>query len=309
MTEPTQWEKDTLQTLLFETLKEQRRKRRWGIFFKLVFFGFIAFFIFLSKHTQQTTFNRNKPHVAVINIHGIIDDNGQASANKVITALHDAYEEKNLQAVILSINSPGGSSVQSSYMYDEVMRLRTLNKKIPVYAVCEDYCASGGYYIAASAASIYANPGSLVGSIGAMINGFGAVDALHKLGIERRLITSGSDKGFLDPFSPLKKTDEAIAQTMLDEVHQQFIQDVKAGRGDRLKITDDLFSGRAWTGTGAKPLGLIDGFGSVDKVARDIIKNDNLIRYNDENNLLAQLSGQFGTSFKQAIQSELITRW
>lgn len=305
MAEPRSWEQETLQKLLFETLKEQRRKRRWNIFFKLLFVFLVIFLFFLAHRSNDSTLKRAKSHVAVIQIHGVIDSEGDASAESIIEALHDAYEEKSLQAVILQINSPGGSGVQSSYIYNEVMRLRELHKKIPIYAVCEDYCASGGYYIAASTQAIYANQASLVGSIGAMINGFGVVGAMQKVGVERRLITAGNDKGFLDPFSPMKKTDEVIAQQMLNEVHQQFIQDVKTGRGNRLKVADDTFSGRAWTGIGAKPLGLIDDFGSVDSVARDVIKNTNIVHYNSANDFLAHLRGQFSSSFKQAIHSEL----
>ncbi|OGT15117.1 MAG: hypothetical protein A3G71_06875 [Gammaproteobacteria bacterium RIFCSPLOWO2_12_FULL_38_14] len=302
MAESKSWEQDTLQKLLFETLKEQRRKRRWNIFFKLIFFSLAAFIIF---STNSTDFILTKPHTAVIAIHGIIASGNQASADNVIAALEKAFDEKNTQGIILDINSPGGSAVQASYIYNEIVRQRALHKNIPLYATCQDACASAAYYIASGAQAIYANPASLVGSIGSLIDGFGFTGTMDKLGVQRRLITSGMNKGFLDPFSPLSKEDEAYAKHMLDEVHSLFIHDVKQGRGNRLKITDETFSGRVWTGISGKALGLIDGFGSVETVTRDILKSKNIIRYNDENDLLQQLSGRFTSSLKQSIKSEL----
>lgn len=305
MADNPSWEQETLQKLLFDTLKEQRRKRRWGIFFKLSFFALIIFAFFLTSHSGDAALKRNKPHVAVINVNGTIDSEGQASAKTIISALEEAYNEKNVQGIILDINSPGGSPVQAAYLYNAVMRLRQTHPKTPIYAVCEDVCASAAYYVAASAQSIYANEASLVGSIGALINGFGFVESMQKIGVERRLITSGDQKGFLDPFSPLKKSDELIAQTMLNEIHQQFIHDVKRGRGKRLIINADTFSGRAWTGIGAKNQGLIDGFGSVEDIARLHLKNETLLDYNPNNDFLAQLSGKFGTEFRHQILSQL----
>lgn len=308
MADNTAWEQETLQKLLLETLKEQRRKRRWGIFFKLAFLALIIFSFFWASHSHDSTLKRSKPHTAMINIHGIIDSEGQASADEILSVLKDVYDDGNAQAIILRINSPGGSPVQAAYIYNEILRQRALHKAIPIYAVCEDVCASAAYYIASSAQNIYANQASLVGSIGALINGFGFVDAMQKVGVQRRLITSGSDKGFLDPFSPLKKSDEVIAQTMLDEVHQQFIHDVKRGRGQRLKIDDQTFSGRAWTGIGAKAQGLIDGFGSVDDVARNVVKNSNVVCYNPDDDFLSHLTGKFGTEFRNNVLSQLSPR-
>lgn len=304
MADQPNWEQATLEKLLLETLAEQRRKRRWGIFFKLIFLVFIAVGLFWSQQSSKTDLKRTRPHTAVIAIHGIIDDNSQASADAVMEALQEAFDEKNVQGIILAINSPGGSAVQASYLYNEVLRLRNLHKNIPIYAVCEDFCASAAYYVASSTQAIYANPASLVGSIGVMIESFGLTEAMNKLGIQRRLIIAGDNKGFLDPFSPLKKPDLAYAQQMLDEVHAKFIQDVKQGRGNRLKINNETFSGRAWTGIGAKPLGLIDDFGSTGSVARDVIKNKNIVPYNAKNTLFEQLAGEFNSSFKHAIQSE-----
>ena len=305
MTHLNDFEQNTLRDLLFETLKEQRLKRRWSIFFKFLYLIIAILFFWWMLTPDDSSFATSKPHAALIDIRGTIDDNSQASARNVMNALKDAYKEPNVKGIILRINSPGGSPVQASYIYNEVIRLKHLNPKKPIYAVCEDLCTSAAYYIASSSDAIYANPSSLVGSIGALIDGFGFVGTEQKVGVERRLITSGTNKGFLDPFSPLRKDDEAYAHEMLDQIHSQFIVDVKRGRGTRLKDTPEIFSGRVWTGIGAKPLGLIDDFGSADSVARDIIKTKNTVNYTVKSNLFDQLSSRIGTICNQVIHDQM----
>lgn len=291
-----QWEKETVEKLLFSTLKEQRSKRRWGIFFKLLFFGYIFLMTWaLWPHNSSLT-SLTKPHVAKIDIDGQIGSDDQASADNIIDSLDDAYKDSNTKAIILDINSPGGSAVQAATVYDEIMRQKQLHKDIKVYAVCEDACASAAYYMASATDDIYANQASLVGSIGVLIDGFGFNDAMNKIGVQRRLLTAGDHKGFLDPFSPENPTDLKYAQGMLDSVHSQFIQSVERGRGNRLKITPDTFSGLIWTGNQALGMGLIDGFGTTDTVARDIIKNKNIVDYTEQQGLFDKFSNNIGAS-------------
>lgn len=299
------WEQKTLEKLVLESLKEQKRRRRWGVFFKLLFFIFLFSVLYLLWPSNDlSTASRNKKHVALININGIIAANNEASADNVIDALQDAYKDKSTKAVILSINSPGGSPVQASQIYDEVRYLENKHSNIKVYAVCSDLCASAAYFIASSANNIYADPASLVGSIGVLLEGFGFVDTMHKIGVERRLFTSGSHKGFLDPFSPVKPDEEQYAQSLLDNVHQQFIQKVQQGRGNRLKNDPNLFSGLVWTGNQALSLGLIDGYGDVLSVARDVIKIDDVEDYTIKPSIFDQISGNFGAKFAHSIASE-----
>ncbi|MES1987377.1 MAG: S49 family peptidase [Pseudomonadota bacterium] len=266
------WSLDALEKVLIANVEEQRRRRRWGIFFNSVFLCLLAILVFSMLPINYSNNKQHKPHVALIDLHGTVSDSGGIDADSVATSLKEAYDDKNTKAVILRINSPGGTPVQAAYIYDEVRRMEKLYPAIPVYAVCTDVCASAAYYIASAANQIYANPASLVGSIGVLIDDFGFPDTLKKFGVQRRLITSGSRKGFLDPFSPLSKADQQYAVSMLNDVHQQFIQSVQNGRGKRLKQQDPLlFSGLPWTGKQAIKLGLIDGFGSTGYVAREII--------------------------------------
>lgn len=291
-----QWEKETVEKLLFSTIKEQRSKRRWGIFFKLLFFGYIFLMTWaLWPHNTNLSY-LTKPHVAKIDIDGQIDSSAQASADNIIDSLDDAYKDANTKAIILEINSPGGSAVQAATVYDEIMRQKQLHKNIKVYAVCSDACASAAYYMASAADEIYANQASLVGSIGVLIDGFGFTDAMNKIGVQRRLLTSGDHKAFLDPFSPENPNDLKYAQGMLDSVHAQFIQSVEQGRGNRLKISSDTFSGLVWTGKQALSMGLIDGFGTTDTVARDIIKNKNIVDYTQQPDFFDNLSKNIGAS-------------
>ncbi len=299
------WEQKTLEKLVLESLKEKKRQRRWGVFFKLLFFIFLfAVLYLLWPNNDWSAAGRVKEHTALITIDGVIAADKQANADDTIQALQDAFKEKNTKAIILSINSPGGSPVQASQIYEEIRYLRAAHKKIKVYAVCSDLCASAAYFIASAADDIYADPSSLVGSVGVLLDGFGFVDGMHKLGVERRLMTAGSHKGFLDPFSPMKPEDEHYAQAMLDSVHTQFIKKVQQGRGDRLKSDPNLFSGLVWTGTQALPLGLIDGFGDVNSVARSVIKCDNIVDYSIKPNLLDQVFGSLGAQFAHSIGSQ-----
>ncbi len=287
----------TLEKLLLATLKEQKSQRRWKIFFRLSYLIiFIALFVFVRNSLSPSSADNTKAHTALITLEGEISSTSNANASDIISSLDAAFEDKNTQGVILSINSPGGSPVQSSEIYNEIKRQRQLHPKIKLYAVCADVCASGSYYVAAAADDIYVNPSSLVGSIGVLMDGFGFVGTMNKLGVERRLATAGSHKGFMDPFSPESANDKLYLQSMLDDLHNQFIHNVKAGRGDRLKDDPDLFSGLVWAGDRAVQLGLADGFGSVNEVARNIIKAENIVDYTQKPNPLSSLMSVLGVS-------------
>ena len=296
-----QIERDALHTLLGEVVKEQRAARRWKIFFRL---AFIAIFLILlavlfSDGTTTTTNN----HTAVVNLRGIIMDEAQASSPYINEGLDNAFKNPHSKGVVLYINSGGGSPVQSSDIYEHIMSLKKEYPDKKLYAVCSDVCASGAYYIAAAADEIYANKSSIVGSIGVKMNGFGYVDTMDKVGVTRRLITAGEDKGFLDPFAPLVPEEVSHAQHMLNIVHQQFINDVKKGRGNRLQDDPDLFSGLIWTGEEAFSLGLIDGFGDVDYVARDVIKEKDIVDYSYQGGLLQRLSHSMSSETATQIAS------
>ena len=303
----SQWEHNTLEKLLFNTLKEQRAKRRWSIFFKLLFFTLLVSFLaalWLKPATLPNS-TKTKPHIGLIDVRGIISDSAPANADNVIESLKNAFDNKNTQAIVLRINSPGGSPVQASQIYQEIRYLRTQHPTIKLYAVCGDLCASAAYYIASASEDIYADPSSLVGSIGVRMDSFGFVDTMKKLGVERRLITAGDHKGFLDPFSPQKPDEKQIAEHMIQGVHQQFINAVKQGRGARLKENPELFSGLAWNGQEALALGLIDGFGDLNSVSRDLIKNKNIVDYTVKPGLLEQLSDRMGASFAAKMGTSL----
>ena len=303
----SQWKREALETLFFNTLKEQRAKRRWSVFFKLLFFILlIGFLIILWPNSANlSNSNKTKAHIGLIDIRGIIDSSAPANADNIIEGLQNAFDDKTTQAVILRINSPGGSPVQASQIYREIRYLQTKHPNIKTYAICDDLCASAAYYIASASDAIYANPASLVGSIGVLMDGFGFAETMKKLGIERRLIIAGTHKGFLDPFSPEKPDEKKIAENMLGDVHQQFINAVKEGRGSRLKENSELFSGLAWSGQEALPLGLIDGFGDLASLSRDLIKDKNIVDYTVKPGLLQQLSDRIGASFAEKISTEL----
>lgn len=286
------WERQTLEKLAFAALAEQRLRRRWGIFFKSL--GFVYLLVLLATLVDWGGAAHEEKHTAMVYLNGVIDSRGEASAEKMISALQQAFEEKNVVGVVLRINSPGGSPVQAGMVNDEIKRLRTKYPDKPLYAVVEDLCASGGYYVAAAADKIYVNKASIVGSIGVLMDGFGFTGTMDKMGIERRLLTAGENKGFLDPFSPQEARQKAHAQVMLDDIHKQFIDVVKTGRGNRLKETPDMFSGLMWTGAQSIQLGLADDFGSVDSVARDVIKAEKVLDYSVKDNIAERFAKRLG---------------
>lgn len=297
-----------LEKLVMSSVLEQRRARRWGIFFKVLTFAYLFVILALfSNPIEHSAVGSNKPHTAIIDIVGVISADEAASADNIVTSLRDAFDEPNAKAVILRINSPGGSPVQAGYIYDEIKRLKALKPEKRVYAVIADIGASGGYYIAAAADAIYADKASLVGSIGVTAAGFGFVGAIEKLGVERRNYTSGEHKSFLDPFLPEKPEEVEIWKNVLDSTHQQFIRQVEAGRGDRLKKDDPLlYSGVVWSGEQALPLGLIDGLGSSGYVAREIVGVEDLVDYTLHENPLEALVNRLGASVgKQVAQTVL----
>ena len=299
------WERDVISRLAFAALKEQRRTRRWGIFFKVLTFAYIGLILFYFSGQWAGEPITKGRHTALIEIQGMIADNMEASADNIISGLRAAYKDKNTAGIILRINSPGGSPVQAGYVYDEVNRLRDEHPDVPIYAVITDICASGGYYIAASADEIYADKASLVGSIGVLMDGFGFVDGMHKLGIERRLITAGDHKGFLDPFAPLQEADVKHVKGMLGEIHNQFIAMVKQGRGERLKDSPDLFSGLIWTGEKGVELGLVDGLGSASYVARELINQERIVDYTIRPNYLDRFAERIGMAMVNVLATRI----
>lgn len=292
------WERQALEKVALAAVAEQRRARRWGIFFKLVGFVylFLLLFVLLGWISQTTEVGFPGKHTALVDLRGVIAPDSRASAELMIKGLRKAFDDSNTAGVILRINSPGGSAVQAGMISDEIRQLRKEHPKVPIYAVVEDVCASGAYYVASATDKIFVNRASLVGSIGVLIEGFGFSDALQKLGVHRRLITAGKHKGFLDPFSPLSPEDRAYAEKMVEQVHQQFIAAVKAGRGARLKDSPDLFSGLVWTGETSVELGLADGFGTTDNVARDVIKAKEIVDYTPQQSLVERVAHRIGTS-------------
>ena len=281
---------------------EQRRNRRWGIFFKMLFVLYLSTFliIYIVKNTEFGSFSTHK-HSALIEINGVIAANTEARADYVITGLRRAFKDENTQGVILRINSPGGSPVQAGYINDEIIRLREKHPDIPIYTVITDMCASGGYYIAASTDKIYANKASIVGSIGVIMAGFGFVETIEKLGIERRLLHAGGNKGFMDPFQPLKTAEATHVQGILNEIHQQFIDVVKHGRGVRLKDDEKLFSGLIWTGSESIKLGLVDELASASQVARDVIGAEDMIDYTKRESYLDEFAKNIGSAMLQSM--------
>lgn len=306
MAESENWERQALEKLALAAVTEQRRARRWGIFFKFLGFGYLflvlVIFLGMANHNELAV---TKPHTAMVSIDGVIAADKDASAEHVIDALQKAFDDKHAKGVILRINSPGGSPVQAGMINDEVKRLRTLHPKTAVYAVVEDICASGGYYVAVSADKIYVDKASLIGSIGVRMDGFGFTGTMDKLGVERRLLTAGENKGFLDPFSPVEPKQKEYAQSMLGEIHMQFIDVVKAGRGKRLKETPDTFSGLVWTGAKSIELGLADAYGSIESVARDVIKAEDIIDYTPRSSFADRFAKRFGAAAAAAFSSNV----
>ncbi len=287
------WERDVLEKLALSSVQEQRRSRRWGIFFKALGFIYLFTILFMVSGWFTGDVNKMGKHTALIDLQGVIASD-KASADQMISGLKDAFEDKNTQGVIMRINSPGGSPVQAGQINDEIHRQRGLHPNIPFYVVVDDICASGGYYIAVAADKIFVDKASLVGSIGVLMDGFGFTQTMEKLGVERRLITAGANKGFLDPFSPTNPQQEAYAKQMVAEIHAQFIQVVRQGRGKRLKETPDTFSGLVWSGQKSIELGLADGLGTVESVARDVIKAKDIVDFTPHEGIADRLAGKFG---------------
>jgi protease-4 len=290
------WERAALEKIAVAAIQEQRRARHWGIFFKLLLFIYLFALLFIWLGWTGKKETSASKHTAMVEIRGVIGPESAASADNVVSGLQDAFKDKRTQGVILRINSPGGSPVQAGYINDEVRRLRAKYPNIPLYAVVQDLCASGGYYVAVSADKIYVDKASLVGSIGVIIGGFGFVGTLEKLGIERRAYTAGENKDFLDPFQPEKPEDKEHAKKMLGEIHQQFINVVRQGRGKRLKESPEIFSGLVWTGERSVELGLADALGSLEYVAREVIKAEKVVDYTPDDNVFETLSKRLGTS-------------
>ena len=289
-----QWERGLIEKLATEALKEQRRARRWGIFWKLLTFAYLTFIIVMAIDWKEGGDLKGGKHTALVDVRGVIGPGTDSSADKVMLALQAAFKDKNTQGVVMRINSPGGSPVQAQSIYDEMKRLRLKYPGIPLYAVVEDLCASGGYYVAAAADKIYVAKGSIVGSIGVRMDGFGVVGLMEKLGVESRLITAGKNKALLDPFHPLQEEHKQIALELIGEIHNQFIAAVKEGRGKRLKETPDMFSGLIWSGARSVELGLADGFGGLDYVARDVIKAEDVVDYTQKDNIAEKFARRFG---------------
>jgi protease-4 len=288
------WDQATMEKLMFATLEEQRAARRWRNFFRLSWLALIVFLLWAAMHRSPAA-DKTTPHTAVIEIKGEIASGADASAEFIIAAMRAAFEDDGAKAVVLLINSPGGSPVQAGIVYDEIRRLKAKYKK-PVYAVVEESCASAAYYIASATDKIFVDKASIVGSIGVLMDGFGFTGLMDKLGVERRLMTAGENKGFLDPFSPQTDKQRAFAQTMLDQIHRQFIDAVKAGRGARLKETPELFSGLFWTGQQAVEMGLADQLGNIDFVAREIVKAEEVVDYTRRDNVAERLAKKFGAA-------------
>jgi protease-4 len=299
------WERETIKKLAFAALNEQRRSRRWTMVFRGLVIVWLFSFLGLAIIGEREANIELGAHTALIEIQGVIADDAEASADNVVSALRKAFKNDNVAGVILRINSPGGSPVQAGYINDEIIRLRNKYPDKPLYAVISDICASGGYYIAAAADQIYADKASLVGSIGVLMNSFGFTGAMDKLGIERRLLTAGEHKGFLDPFSPLNNEEVAHMKKQLENLHMQFIDVVKNGRGDRLADDEKLFSGYVWSGEKSVELGLVDALGSSSYVAREIIGKERVVDYTIRPTFIDRFAERIGASMGKSIAVSL----
>ncbi len=295
------WEREVIERLARSALEEQRRARHWGIFFKTLTFVYLFALLFIALGwLGRGEGGPSGRHTALVSVDGVIAADSDASAERVTLGLKDAFEDKNTAGVIVRVNSPGGSPVQAGQIHQEMRRLRALHPTTPLYVVVEDVCASGGYYVAAGADRIYVDQASLVGSIGVLMNGFGFTGTMEKLGVERRLLTAGENKGFLDPFSPIDPQEREYAQQLLDEIHRQFIDTVREGRGARLKNDPKLFSGLIWTGTRSIELGLADALGGVDYVAREVIKAERVVDFTRSENIAERFARRFGAAAAEA---------
>jgi len=295
-----QWERSVLEKVALASVEEQKRSRRWGIFFKLLFIGYIVIIssIAISPMGDSAKIS-NGSHTAVVDIKGIIMAGAEADAETIIKSLNKAANDPNTKGIIIRVNSPGGSPVQSSYVYQAILDIRENNPDMPVHAVIEDLCASGCYYIASAVDDIFVNESSIVGSIGVVMNGFGFTDVMKTLGVERRLYTAGEHKGFLDPFSDVNPAERAHVQSMLNDIHQEFISAVKNGRGERLQDNPDLFSGLVWAGSESIRLGLTDELGNVQSVAKNVIGEENIVDFTAEKPFLEKLAKNMGVAMAE----------
>ncbi len=301
----TQWHRDTIEKLATSALSEQKKSRRWNIFFKCLTYLFLFIILFYALGWMSSSKKSLGAHTALIEVAGVIEAGGAVNADSFMNSLHDAYDDKNTKGIILRINSPGGSPVQAGIINDEIGRQKMLHPTIPVYAVVEDICASGGYYIAVAADKIYVDKASIVGSIGVLMDGYGFTEVMKKVGVERRLMTAGENKGMLDPFSPINPKQQALAQTMLNEIHEQFKAVVRKGRGSRLKETPETFSGLFWSGEQGIKLGLADELGSADYVAREVIKQETIVDFTYQDDFASRIAKRIGASTSEAIGETL----
>jgi protease IV len=297
------WEREIVEKLAFAAITEQRKARRWGIFFKLLMFGYLlaVFGVAMYPKFKEEMGGSGKDHTAVIDLVGIIADGQNANAESIIGSLRDAAKDKSTKGIILHANSPGGSPVQSAYVYDEIKKIKKAHPNLPIHAVVSDICASGCYYVVSATDKIYASPASLIGSIGVIMESFGFVETMQKLGVERRLLTAGDHKALLDPFSPSKLDEKQYMQGLINQVHQQFIVAVKSGRGTRLKETPEMFSGLVWTGEESVKLGIIDAIGTQDYVAKEVIGAETQVDFTQQEHLLDRIAGKLGASLSLGI--------
>ena len=304
------WEREVIEKLALAAVTEQTRARRWGVFFKSLMFVYLlaVFGVAMYPKLSQNIGADSKDHTAIVDVVGVIAEDKEANAASIIESLRSAVKDEHTKGIILHANSPGGSPVQSSYVYEEIRKIKKEHPTLPIYAVVSDMCASGCYFIVAASDKIFVNPSSLVGSIGVLMDGFGFVDVMQKLGIERRLLTAGTHKAMLDPFSPPKVDETQYMKSLLDQVHQQFIAAVKAGRGDRLKENPDMFSGLVWTGEEGLKLGIVDGISNQDAVAKDLIGAEKLVDFSQQEQLLDKIAGKLGSSFGHELGS-MIQGW
>lgn len=305
---PPHWEREVLEKLALAAITEQSRARRWNVFFKSLLCLYLLALMAIALYPKmKNDMVSDSDHTAVIDLVGPIAEDKEANATDIIDSLRDAVKDTHTKGIILHANSPGGSPVQSSYVFEEIRKIKKEHPTLPIVAVVSDICASGCYYIVAASDKIYVNPSSLVGSIGVLMDGFGFVETMQKLGVERRLLTAGTHKAMLDPFSPPKEDETSYMKGLLNQVHNQFIQAVKTGRGERLREASDTFSGLVWTGEEGIKFGLVDAVGNNDSVARDIIGAKKLVNFSHQAHLLDKLVGKLGVSFGQAMASLLIT--
>jgi protease IV len=299
------WERGVVEKLAFAALNEQRRTRRWGIFFKGLMFLYVTAILIMAVYPKFkfSEANADKDHTAVIDLVGVIAEDKDANAEAIIKGLRNAVKDEHTKGIILHANSPGGSPVQSWDVFDEIRRIKKEHPSLPIYTVVSDICASGCYYIAAASDKIFVNQASIIGSIGVLMDGFGFVNVMEKLGVERRLLTAGAHKAMLDPFSPVNESETVYMKEMLNEVHQQFITAVRTGRGDRLKETPDMFSGLVWSGESSLKLGIADALGNDRYVAKEIIGAKKMVNFTEEELLIDRLAGKLGAAFGQAITS------